>query len=130
MQKENIISKNILRYKNDYSFNKTSLTKSKDKIPIFLKEQSNTISTNENYYLNYKKASLQFKRRNNTENNYPSAYRPTNGSSRCSSSYKTINPSVNNTNNNTNNNSATYNHFNTKKRPYSSFHNKNKNNII
>jgi hypothetical protein len=124
MQKENIISKNILRYKNDNSLNKTSLTKSKDKYPLLINDQYNTISNNENYYLNYKKASLQFKLRNNTENNYPSTYHPTNVTSGSSSYNKISSPNINNTNNNTNNNA--FNKFKTKKRPNSSFQTKNK----
>lgn len=111
LQKENMLSNNILKYKNNNSSYKMSLSKSRDKYPllahdnlIFNNQQSNLI--------NYKKSSSQIKCRNNTENNYVSNYQPTSGTSGYSSYAKTI---VDN-----NNNSKTI----IKKRPFSSYQKK------
>jgi hypothetical protein len=123
LKNENAMSKNILKYKNDYSSHKISLSKSKDKYPVLIQEQSKTISNNENNILNYKKSSFHVKWRNNTENNYSSNIQPTNGTSGYSSYIKTITPTLdNNTSNYINKN-------HTKRRPFSSKQNKIKNQI-
>ena len=123
LKNENVMSKNILKYKNDYSSHKISLTKSKDKYPVLIQEKCKTISNNENNILNYKKSSFHVKWRNNTENNYPSNIQPTNGTSGYSSYIKTATPTLdNNTSNYLNKNQ-------TKRRPFSSKQNKVKNQI-
>ena len=123
LQKENAMSKNILKYKNDFSSYKMSLTKSKDKYPILIQDQSKTISHNENNFLNYKKSSFHVKWRNNTENNYTSNIQPTNGTSGYSSYFKSVNPTLeDNTSSNLSKNKS-------KKRPFSSKPNKIKNQI-
>ena len=87
--------------------------KSKDKYPILAHGQSNTISKNENNFKNYTKNSSIVKLRNNTENNYPSNYQPTNVTSGYSSYIKTYAPSLDINNNN-------YSKTKTKRRPFSS----------
>ena len=119
LQRESI-TKNILKYKNDYSSQKISLTKSKDKYPILVHEKNNTI--NENNFINYKKSSFQVKWRNKTENNYQTNYQPTNGTSGYSSLSKTYAITIDNSTNNKSKNKV-------KKRAFSSKGNKIKNDI-
>ena len=121
LQRENTMSKNILKYKNDISSYKMSLSKSKDKYPIIVHDQCNTINENENNILNYKKSSFHIKRRNNTENNYSSNIQPTNGTSGYSSYVKTLAPTIDNYNN--------FSQNKIKRRPFSSKPNKVKNKI-
>ena len=123
LKNENVMSKNILKYKNDYSSHKISLTKSKDKYPVLIQEKCKTISNNENNILNYKKSSFHVKWRNNTENNYPSNIQPTNGTSGYSSYIKTATPTLDN------NISNYLNKNQTKRRPFSSKQNNVKNQI-
>lgn len=78
LQKESSISKNILKYKNDYSSHKINLYKSEDKYPILIHEQFYTNSNKENNFINYKKTSFHVKWRNNSKNNnYSSNNQPT-----------------------------------------------------
>ena len=114
LQKENILSNNILKYKNDNSSYKMSLTKSRDKYPLLAYDNLIVHNNHQTNLMNYKKSSSQIKCRNNTENNYISNYQPTSGTSGYSSYAKTI---VDNTNNS---------HSKTalKKRPFSSYQKK------
>ena len=93
LQKENTMSKNILKYKNDYSSYKVNLSKYKDKYPILIQDQFYTISNKENNFINYKKSSFHVKWRNKTEsNNYSSNNQNTGINSGHSSYIKTITP--------------------------------------
>ena len=121
LQKENALSKNILKFKNNIPSHKMSLSKSKDKYPIIVQDQCKTIKINENNILNYKKSSFHVARRNNTENNYSSNIQPTSGTSGYSSYVKTLAPTLDNNNN--------YSQNKTRRRPFSSKQNKVKNKI-
>jgi hypothetical protein len=110
LQKENLLSNNILKYKNDNSSYKMSLTKSRDKYPLLAHDNLIVNNIHQTNLINYKKSSSQIKFRNNTENNYVSNYQPTSGTSGYSSYAKTIIENSNNSNSKTT----------LKKRPFSS----------
>ena len=114
LQKENVLSNNILKYKNDNSSYKMSLTKSRDKYPLLAHDNLIVNNHHQTNLINYKKSSSQIKCRNYTENNYVSNYQPTSGTSGYSSYAKTI---VDNSNNS--NSKASL-----KKRPFSSYQQK------
>ena len=116
LQKENVLSSNILKYKNDNSSYKMSLSKSRDKYPLLAHDNLIVNNKHQSNLINYKKSSSQIKCRNNTENNYVSNYQPTSGTSGYSSYAKTI---VENSNNNISNSKSTL-----KKRPFSSYQKK------
>jgi len=115
LQKENVLSNNILKYKNDNSSYKMSLSKSKDKYPLLAHDNLIINNNRQTNLINYKKSSSQIKCRNNTEYNYVSNYQPTSGTSGYSSYAKTI---VDNSNNNSNSKTTL------KKRPFSSYQKK------
>ena len=104
LQKESSISKNIIKYKNDYSSHKINLYKSEDKYPILIHEKYYTNSNKENNFINYKKSSFHVKWRNNSKNNnYSSNNQPTGENSGHSSYIKTYAQTIENSINANNN---------------------------